>query len=96
MTMLTLVVLTMAVLTMAVLTFAASNPPAQFEQRTASNFLVEEFMLLANIHVAQIIADAFPDRCAPLLLFTTINPAAWAVVHTPPCSCVSCIVHASF
>jgi exoribonuclease R len=30
----------------------------------AANWLVEEFMLLANMTTARMVAEAFPDRCA--------------------------------
>lgn len=33
-----------------------------FAARKAANELVEEFMLLANMSVATLISDAFPDR----------------------------------
>ena len=45
-----------------------------------ANWLVEEFMLLANMTTARMVAEAWPDRCAAARAAAALAPAAQ---HTP-------------
>jgi len=65
---------------------AVNNLFSTVPQKEA-NWLVEEFMLLANMTTARMVADAWPDRCAVMhaALYAVLHAARHAGLHCSGC-----------